>query len=102
MSGVRPCRSNHRRPLTRGTAGIPMLPAIERHGIPIMQAVPLDPERISGYDAASIVTHHDAIVARHAKAAADARSPDQAASRASRTPDRGRFVVALCDHAIER
>ena len=57
---------------------VPMLPAAERHGISAMRSVPLDPERISGYDAVLIVTDHDAVdyaaVVRHAKLVVDTRN----------------------------
>ncbi len=57
---------------------VPALPAAECHGMPAMQSVPLDPERISGYDAVLIVTDHDAVdyaaVVRHAKLIVDTRN----------------------------
>jgi len=57
---------------------VPVLPPAERHGMSAMQSVPLDPERISGYDAVLIVTDHDAVdyaaVVRHAKLVVDTRN----------------------------
>jgi UDP-N-acetyl-D-glucosamine dehydrogenase len=57
---------------------VPVLPSVERHDMSAMQSVPLDPERISGYDAVLIVTDHDAVdyaaVVRHAKLVVDTRN----------------------------
>jgi UDP-N-acetyl-D-glucosamine dehydrogenase len=58
---------------------VPVLPAVAgRPGIPLMRSVPLDPERIRGYDAVLIVTDHDAVdyaaLVRHAKLVVDTRN----------------------------
>jgi len=57
---------------------VPVLLPAERHDMSAIQSVPLDPERISGYDAVLIVTDHDAVdyaaVVRHAKLVVDTRN----------------------------